>query len=127
MQLPNWVVVGNRITAAEAAQRYGLHVKALTHAIDAELVPSAERIVTGTRCIRLVDPVALEEQLASLPRCEYVSKAGLACERPVSLWPGSVAYSGPHARALDMVGGSGGRRRASRGRTRRSAAYRALT
>jgi hypothetical protein len=99
----------------------------LTHAIDAELVPSAERIVTGTRCIRLVDPVALEEQLASLPRCEYVSKAGLACERPVSLWPGSVAYSGPHARALDMVGGSGGRRRASRGRTRRSAAYRALT
>jgi hypothetical protein len=106
MQVPKWVVVGDRVTAVEAAKMFGLHVRALTDAIDAGHVPSAERIVTGTRCIRLVDPVGLDAQLEGLPRCAYVSKAGVACSKPVSLKPGSIACTGPHQRAIETKGKS---------------------
>jgi hypothetical protein len=106
MQRPRWVVVGDRLTAVEAAGKYGLHVKALTEAIDAGIVPGAEAIKTGRRTIRYVDPGELERHLAGLPRCAFVSKAEVACERPVSLKPGSVACSGPHARALETEGRS---------------------
>jgi hypothetical protein len=106
MQKPRWVVVGDRLTAVEAAKKYGLHVKALTAAIDAGSVPGAERIETGGRAIRYLDPGELERHLAGLPRCAFVSRGGVACDRPVSLKPGSVACSGPHARGLETHGKS---------------------
>src|SRR5256885_1884116 len=102
--VPKWFVRGDRVTAVKAAKAYGLDPHALTAAIDAGTV-RAVRIETGSRSSRFVDLGELEEDLAGLPRCAFVSKAGVPCERP-ALKPGSVACSGPHARGIETRGRS---------------------
>jgi hypothetical protein len=103
MRLPASVEIGNRITATEAAARFEVYVKALCSAIEAGSV-RGEVIQVGSRCIRLVDPEELAEDLRRLPRCGYVDKrTGELCERP-AVQPGSQACSGPHARALETKG-----------------------
>src|SRR5215216_910046 len=96
MQLPASVELGNRITAQEAAQRFGLGSYArLIPAIKAGIV-RGYRIEVGRRCIYLVDPAELAEDLANLPMCAY-------CGEKPALAPSGVC-SGPHARALETKG-----------------------
>ncbi len=97
MRIPASVELDNRITAAEAAKRRQLPngYKTLIEAIAAGIV-RGERVEVGSRCIHLVDPVELEEDLAKLPMCAY-------CGTKPALAP-SGACSGPHARALETKG-----------------------
>src|SRR5215211_1337386 len=96
MQLPASVELGNRITAQEAAQRFGLgSYGRLIPAIKAGIV-RGYRIEVGRRCIYLVDPDELAEDVANLPMCAY-------CGEKPALAP-SGACSGPHARALETKG-----------------------
>jgi hypothetical protein len=114
MQVPSSVEVGDRITAAEAAERHGLTQQTLCAAIDAGTM-RAEVIPVGSRRIRLLDPDELAEDLASLPACRYHG-----CEKR-ALAP-SGACSGPHARALETQGtelSAETRARMSRSQTKR--------
>ena len=97
MRLPSSVQLDNRITAADAAKRYELPggYKTLCRAIDAGVV-RGERVEVGSRCIHLIDPAELEEDLSNLPLCGY-------CRKKPALAP-SGACSGPHARALETKG-----------------------
>jgi hypothetical protein len=99
MRLPATVEIGNRITAWEAAKRYGVKLNTLDHRIDDGLIPGAEAIPVGQRTVRLIDPAVFEEYLANRPKC---GKDG--CDRTALI--GSDGCCGPHARAIATKGTS---------------------
>jgi hypothetical protein len=88
-----------RVTAQDAASRFGVRSKTLCAAIDAGIV-RGRRVELGGRLhsVWTVDPDELEHDLGRLPRCGYEG-----CVRP-ALGPVG-GCSGPHARAIQMRGG----------------------